>query len=103
MTVPIDPRTATAGPSEAVRELRIRLAREDIEKALWPVSRDSESALNSIENTDDDGLTHHLRRVVECVKAAAWKHRELRLLLASEPTPAATVEPLGSRMGGDAV
>jgi hypothetical protein len=99
MTLPIDRRTATAGLSSAVRELRLRLAREDIYAAIWPVVRDAKSTLNCLENTDDDGLTHHLRRVVDLVKEAGRKHRELRLLLASPPVSAATIKPKDE--GGD--
>jgi hypothetical protein len=72
--------------SEAVRDVRIRLARDDIYSALGPVSRHSEAALICLELGDDDGLEHHLRHVVDDVRRAARKHRDLRGLLPA-PTP----------------
>jgi hypothetical protein len=79
---PVDRRTSTSGLSVAVREVRIRLARNDIYDALCPVSCHAEAALLCIEAADDDGLEHHLRRVVDDVRKAAQKHKELRALLA---------------------
>jgi hypothetical protein len=65
----------------AVRDLRIRLARDDIHAALGPVSRHCEAARFSLELDDDEGLEHHLRRVVDDVRSAALKYRELKDLL----------------------
>jgi hypothetical protein len=79
---PVDRRTSTSGLSVPVRDVRIRLARNDIYDALCPVSRHAEAALLCIEADDDDGLVHHLRRVVDDVRKAAQKHKELRTLLA---------------------
>jgi hypothetical protein len=79
---PVDRRTSTSGLSVSVRDVRIRLARNDIYDALCPVSRHAEAALLCIEADDDDGLVHHLRRVVDDVRKAAQKHKELRALLA---------------------
>jgi hypothetical protein len=78
----VDRRTSTSGLSVSVRDVRIRLARNDIYDALCPVSRQAEAALLCIEADDDDGLEHHLRRVVNDVRKAAQKHKELRALLA---------------------
>lgn len=67
--------------SIAVRECRIRVARDDIHSALGPVSRHTEAALLSLELDDDEGLAHHLRHVVDGVNAAARVHRDLRRYL----------------------
>lgn len=72
--------------SVAVQEVRIRLARDDIHAALGPVSHHSEAARLCLELDDDEGLEHHLRRVVDGVRLAAVKHRDLRALLSS-PAP----------------
>jgi hypothetical protein len=64
--------------SVAVRECRIRVARDDIYAALGPVSRHSGAARLSLELNDDKGLEHHLRHIVDGVRLAARKHRELR-------------------------
>jgi hypothetical protein len=77
-----DRRPSASGLSVAVRECRKRVALDDIWRALSPVSRDAEAALLCIENDDDDGLEHHLRRVVDDVRKAAQKYKELRALLA---------------------
>ena len=79
---PVDRRTSLTGLSDAVRDVRIRLALDDIWHSLCPVSRHAEAALLCIEVSDDDGLEHHLRRVVDDVRKAAQKHKELRALLA---------------------
>jgi hypothetical protein len=71
--------------SVAVRECRIRLSRDDIHAALGPVSRHSEAARLCLELDDDEGLEHHLRRVVCGVRLAALKYRELEGLLSSSP------------------
>jgi hypothetical protein len=62
---PADRRTSLTGLSVAVRDVRIRLAREDIYAALGPVSRHSEAALLCLEVDDDAGLEHHLRPLFE--------------------------------------
>jgi hypothetical protein len=73
--------------SVAVHDVRVRLARDDIHAALGPVSRHSEAARLCLELDDDEGLEHHLRRVVDGVRSAALKYRELTDLLSSrEPT-----------------
>jgi hypothetical protein len=77
--------------SEAVRDVRIRLARGDIYNALGPVSRHSEAALICLELEDDEGLEHHSRHVVDDVRRAARKHCDLRGLLPA-PTPIETRE-----------
>jgi hypothetical protein len=66
--------------SVAVRECRIRVARDDAYAALGPVSRHSEAARLSLELDDDAGLEHYPHHVVDCVRLAARKHRELSQL-----------------------
>jgi hypothetical protein len=78
--------------SAAVRDVRIRLARDDCHAALGPVSRHAEAARLSLELDDDDGLEHHLRHVVDGVRTAAQKHRELRNLLSSSAAVCASSE-----------
>jgi hypothetical protein len=48
---------------------------------MAPVERDSEAARLCLENEDDVGAHYHLKRVVECVKAAAATFKELEALL----------------------
>ena len=79
---PVDRRTATSGLSAAVRDVRIRIARTAIYDAICPVSRHAEAVLLCLECEDDEGLEHHLRRVVDDVRKAAQKRKELRALLA---------------------
>jgi hypothetical protein len=54
--------------------------REFVFEAMAPVERDSEAARLCLENEDDVGAHYHLKRVVECVKAAAATFRELEAL-----------------------
>src|ERR1700733_11623957 len=83
---PVDRRTSLTGLSVAVRDVRIRLARNDIYDALCPVSRHSEAALLSLELDDDEGVEHHLRHIVDGIRSAALRYRELKALL-SRPAP----------------
>jgi hypothetical protein len=80
---PVDRRTSTSELSVSLRDVRIRLARNDVYDALGPVSRHAECALYCLELDDDEGLELHLRRVVDSVRKAAQKHKELRALLAA--------------------
>jgi hypothetical protein len=72
--------------SAAVHECRIRVARDDIYAALGPVSRHSEAARLSLELDDYAGLEHHLHHVIDCVRLAARRHRDLRAHLLSRVT-----------------
>jgi hypothetical protein len=65
----------------AARDVRASLMREFVFEAMAPVERDSEAARLCLENEDDVGARYHLKRVVECVKAAAATFRELEALL----------------------
>jgi hypothetical protein len=92
VNAPVDRRTSVTGLSPAMREVRIRNARNDIFEALNPVSRHSECALYCLELDDDEGLAHHLRRVVDGVNEATRKHRELWSHFASAASTAVPVK-----------
>jgi hypothetical protein len=62
------------------RDVRASLLRDFIYEALEPVERDSAAARLCLSNDDDVGVGYHLKRVVECVKAAAATFRELEAL-----------------------
>jgi propanediol dehydratase small subunit len=62
-----------------VAAVRADLLRDFIE-ALEPVEHDSAAARHCLSNADDVGARYHLKRVVECVKAAAATFRELEAL-----------------------
>ena len=64
---PVDRRTSTSGLSVSVRDVRIRLARNDIYDALCPVSRHAEAALLCIEADDDSLVTGATKRLVRRV------------------------------------
>jgi hypothetical protein len=61
--------------------VRASLLRDFIFEALEPVERDSAAARLCLSNNDDVGAKYHLKRVVECVKAAAATFKELEALL----------------------
>lgn len=60
--------------------VRINLLRDFVYEALTPVERDAGAAKLCLDNNDDTGARYHLKRVVECVKAAAATFRELEVL-----------------------
>ena len=62
------------------RDVRASLLRDFIYEALEPVERDSAAVRLCLANDDDVGARYHLKRVVECVKAAAATFRELEAL-----------------------
>ena len=49
-------------------------------EAMAPVEGDSAAVRLCLKNDDDAGAGYHLKRVVECVKAAASTFRELEAL-----------------------
>jgi hypothetical protein len=57
------------------------LLRDFIFEAMDPVERDSAAARLCLVNDDDVGAHYHLKRVVECVRAAAATFKELEALL----------------------
>jgi hypothetical protein len=79
---PTDRRTPTTGLSVAVHECRKNVALDDIWRALSPVSRHTDAAMLCLELDDFVGLEHHLGCVVDGVRKAGAKHKELRALLA---------------------
>jgi hypothetical protein len=62
------------------RDVRASLLRDFIFEAMDPVERDSAAARLCLANDDDVGAHYHLKRVVECVKAAAATFKELEAL-----------------------
>jgi hypothetical protein len=66
-------------------ETRAVLLRDFVFDALAPVEHDSAAARHCLANDDDAGTRYHLKRVVECVKAAASTFRELEALKAGAP------------------
>jgi hypothetical protein len=67
-------------PSKPATEAQASLLRDFVFEALAPVEHDTASAPNCLHNDDDTGACCHLKRVVECVKAAAKTFRELEAL-----------------------
>ena len=65
-----------------ILETRAALLRDFVFEALAPVECDAAAALLCLRNDDDAGARYHLKRVVECVKAAALTFRELETLIA---------------------
>jgi hypothetical protein len=63
------------------RDVRASLLRDFIFETMEPVERDSAAARLCLTNDDDVGARYHLKRVVECVKAAAATFKELEALL----------------------
>jgi hypothetical protein len=75
------------GPAEAtqdVRRERASLLRDFVFEALAPVESDAAAARLCLKNDDDAGARYHLKRVVECVKAAASAFREFESLIGRE-------------------
>jgi propanediol dehydratase small subunit len=64
----------------SVAAVRADLLRDAIFEMLEPVEHDSAAARHCLSNADDVGARYHLKRVVECVKAAAATFRELEAL-----------------------
>jgi len=75
---PVDVSQIVAGSSTC--DVRASLMRDFVFEALEPVERDSAAARLCLTNDDDVGARYHLKRVVECVKAAAATFRELEAL-----------------------
>jgi hypothetical protein len=62
------------------REERMALLRDFVFEALMPIEADAAAARLSLKHDDDAGARYHLKRVVECVRAAASTFRELESL-----------------------
>jgi len=84
-STPVDRRAATIGLSPSMREVRIRLARDNIYSALGPASHHAQAACLCLEIEDDVGLEHHMLGFIAEAQKAAEKRRELKALLASPP------------------
>lgn len=70
-------------PTEAAQDVgtaRAALLRDFVFEAMAPVESDSAAVRLCLKHDDDAGARYHLRRVVECVKAAASTFRELESL-----------------------
>jgi hypothetical protein len=79
-----------------VHDVKASLLRDFVYEALEPVERDSAAARLCLGNDDDVGTRYHLKRVVECVKAAASTFRELEDHLLGQPK-AAAISDAGER------
>jgi hypothetical protein len=64
-----------------LRDVRVRLARDDLYDALRPVPRHAQAALLSLEEDDDVGALHHLTIVIDGVRKAALRRRDLQVLI----------------------
>jgi hypothetical protein len=71
------PAADAVAASPSLAAVRASLLRDFIYEALEPVERDSAVARLCVANDDDVGAKYHLKRVVECVKAATATFREL--------------------------
>jgi hypothetical protein len=87
MNAPVDRRMAVTGLSPAMREVRIRLARDEMYAALATASQHALAGCLTLE-IDDDVLTEqHLVKFIAAAQKVAEKRRELRALLASPAMP----------------
>ncbi len=75
------PATNAVAALPSIAAVRASLLRDFIFEALEPVERDSAAARLCLANDDDAGTKYHLKRVIECVKAAAATFKELEGLL----------------------
>jgi hypothetical protein len=65
---------------DTVLETRAGLMRDFVFEAMGPVESDAAAVRLCLKHNDDAGARYHLKRVVECVKAAASTFRELETL-----------------------
>ena len=79
----VGPMTADAAPLAAqaplaeAKAVQVELLRDFVFEMLWPIECDAGAGRLCLANDDDVGARYHLKRVVECVKAAAKTFREL--------------------------
>jgi hypothetical protein len=92
MNAQVDRRTSTTGLSAPLRDVRIRNARDDMWRALAPVSHHVQAVLLCLEIDDDDGCEHHFRHAYDAFRQAAHKRLELRSLLSSPPASPGAAE-----------
>ena len=69
-----------------VAHARAAFLRDFVFEALSPVEDDAAAARLCLKHDDDAGARYHLKRVVECVKAAASTFRELEALTSGATT-----------------
>ena len=72
--------TGLPDTAQDVRSVRAALLRDFVYEAMEPVENDSAAARLCLRHDDDVGARYHIKRVVECVKAAASTFRELESL-----------------------
>ena len=77
--------SSTTEAIQDIRDARAGLLRDFIFEALAPVESDAPATRLCLKNDDDAGARHHLKRVVECVKAAASTFRDLEALVGRGP------------------
>jgi hypothetical protein len=65
--------------NETVSDVRAALLRDFVFEALAPFESDAAAGRLSLKNDDDAGARYRLKRVVECVKAAAPRSASLKL------------------------
>jgi hypothetical protein len=65
--------------------VRAALLRDFVFEALAPLESDAAAARLSLKNDDDAGARYHLKRIVECIKAAASTFRDLEALVGRGP------------------
>ena len=75
--------------SDNTRDVRASLLRDFIYEALEPVEHDCVAARACLQNDDDVAARYHIKRIVECVKAAAATFRELEALTSDHSERAA--------------
>jgi hypothetical protein len=71
-----EPSRTASHVQEEILEIRAALLTDFVFGALAPVVDDAEAARLCLKHDDDAGAQYHLKRVVECVKAAASTFRE---------------------------
>ena len=69
-----------SAPQKVLHE-RAALLRDFVFEAMAPVESDSAAVRLCLKNDDDAGARYHLKRVVECVKAATSTFRVLEALI----------------------
>jgi hypothetical protein len=75
--------TTNVEAKQDVREVLATLCRDFVFEVLAPVENDSAAVRLCLQNDGDVGARYHLKRIVECVKAAASTFRELEAMKAA--------------------
>lgn len=69
--------------NQNIDDVRADILRDFIFEALAPVELDAGAARLCLRSNDDVGTRYHLKRAIECVKAAAATFKELEALAAT--------------------